>query len=172
MPESLAVFNDVEEHQYLTFMLGDEVFAISALSIKEIITYCNVTQVPSMNNYIDGITNVRGNVIPVVLLSHRFELPYRKATNRTCIIIVSVIYENEKCDVGLVVDKVDRVYDILPSHMEEIPTFGTKVRREFLHKMGKVDGRFISILDSNVILDIDELSRVRAHKNCKRRADD
>ncbi len=168
---NLGSFNDTVEHQYLTFMLGDEMFAISAMSIKEIITYGNVTQIPSMNDYIDGITNVRGNVIPVILLSLRFELPFVEPTTKTCVIIVRIAYEDEKCDIGLVVDKVDRVYDILPQNMEEIPKFGTKVRREFLHKIGKVEGKFISILDNNAILNMDEISQVESYKGSKRSID-
>lgn len=165
-------FNNIEEHQYLTFMLGDEVFAISALSIKEIITYSNITKVPSMNNYIEGITNVRGNVIPVVSLSHMFELPYKETTSKTCIIIVSVYFESEKCDVGLVVDRVDQVHDILPTSMEDVPSFGTKIKKNFLHKIGKVDGRFISILNNDSILDIEELSKVKIQRYYRRRFSD
>lgn len=157
-----------EEHQYLTFMLGDEIFGIGALSIKEIITYGTITKVPTMSPFVAGITNVRGNVIPVISLAERFGVSQNAITNKTCIIIVSIPFDSEKIDIGLIVDRVDQVHDILPLSIEETPSFGTKIKREFLEKIGKVDGKFISILNNETILNIDELSQVRTQRYQRR----
>lgn len=159
-------------NQFLTFILSGEVFAISVLSIKEIIPYGIITQVPSINNSIEGVTNVRGNVIPVVSLSDRFKIKKCDPTPKTCIIIAATVFDNQKSHIGLVVDKVERVQDILPEQMEDVPTFGTKINKDFILKIGKVDDRFILILNSETILDLEELSKVYVKRQYRRRSSD
>jgi purine-binding chemotaxis protein CheW len=149
---------NVEEHQYLTFVLSGEIFAIEVLRIKEIIGLGQITPVPTMPEYINGVINVRGNVVPVISLSTRFSLVKSEITHRTCIIIVSAIVEGEKIDVGLIVDMVNQVYDILPSHIESTPMFGSTLRKDFIQKVGKVNGKFISILDIEGITNLQEIS--------------
>jgi purine-binding chemotaxis protein CheW len=164
--------SNIEEHQYLTFLVSGEVFGIGVLSIKEIITYSNITQVPSMKKYIDGVTNVRGNIIPVIVLAERFGFKREEITNKTCIIIVTAEHEGQSSDLGIVVDKVNQVHDILPYDTEETPNFGTKINKNFLEFIGKVNGEFVSILNNQNILDIEELASIQEQRNFGRRRDD
>ncbi|RLA81848.1 MAG: chemotaxis protein CheW [Epsilonproteobacteria bacterium] len=150
---------NVEEHQYLTFLLSGEVFAIEVLKVKEIIGVRLITPVPSMPSYILGVINVRGNVIPVVSLTNRFSLEPQEATHKTCIIIISSIIEGDATDIGIVVDMVNQVYDILPNNIESTPMFGSSLRKDFIQKIGKVNGKFISILDMDGISNMDEISK-------------
>jgi purine-binding chemotaxis protein CheW len=170
--DEIEYIDNIEQHQYLTFVLSDEIFGMGVLAIKEIITYGNITKVPSMKDYIDGVTNVRGNIIPVVSLALRFGLEREEITNKTCIIIVTVEHDGETNDLGVVVDRVNQVHDILPTNVEDTPSFGTKVNRDFLEFIGKIDGKFISILNNKAILDIDDLSQIKMQRNFRRRVDD
>jgi purine-binding chemotaxis protein CheW len=149
---------DVEEHQYLTFLLSDEIFAIEVLKVKEIIGLGLITPIPSMPKYILGVINVRGNVLPVVSLSARFDLKTTNNTNKTCIIIVTAILEDEDIEVGLVVDMVNQDNDILPNNIEETPLFGSTLRKDFIQKIGKVNKKFISILDIEGVVNLQEIS--------------
>ena len=156
--KKMEYIENVEEHQYLTFVLSDEIFAIEVLRIKEIIGLGQITPVPTMPEYIEGVINVRGNVVPVVSLAKRFKLALADVTHRTCIIIVSAHVEGDILDVGLIVDMVNQVYDILPSHIESTPMFGSAIRKDFIQKVGKVNNKFISILDIEGITSLQEIS--------------
>jgi purine-binding chemotaxis protein CheW len=150
---------NVEEHQYLTFVLSNEVFAIEVLKIKEIIGLRRITPVPSMPEYILGVVNVRGNVLPIISLTKRFNLEDSKTTHKTCIIIISSIIDDEPIDIGVIVDMVNQVYDILPNYIESTPMFGSSLRKDFIQKIGKVNGKFISILDIDGIANMQEISK-------------
>jgi len=149
---------NVEQHQYLTFLLSDEVFAVEVLKVKEIIGLRLITPVPSMPEYILGVINVRGNVLPVLSLSKRFNLESAKFTHKTCIIIMSSIIDGDHIDIGIIVDMVNQVYDILPNNIESTPMFGSSLRKDFIQKIGKVNGKFISILDIDGIANMQEIS--------------
>jgi purine-binding chemotaxis protein CheW len=149
---------NIEEHQYLTFLLKNEMFGIDVLHIKEIIEYAMVTRVPTMQNFIKGVTNVRGNVVPVIDLCGRLNQGESDIDKKTCIIIVEINVNNENIEIGLIVDSVNQVYDIMPESIEESPSFGAKIRKDFIKQMGKVDDKFIVILNLENILNIDELS--------------
>jgi len=149
---------NVEEHQYLTFLLSNEVFAIEVLKVKEIIGLRLITPVPTMPSYVLGVINVRGNVLPVISLTNRFQLEPVDKTNKTCIIIISSVIDKESIDIGVMVDMVNQVYDILPSSIESTPMFGASLRKDFIQKIGKVNGKFISILDIDGIANMEEIS--------------
>lgn len=151
----------IEEHQYLTFLLGGEIFAVRVLDIFEIIEYKHITKVPMMQSYITGVTNIRGNVVPVVNLPLAFGMQESPITNRTCIVIVETLMEDSKVHVGLTVDLVREVYDIMPEQMEPTPPFGTRIKREYIYRIGKVDGMFINILNLENILDLERLSIIK-----------
>lgn len=153
-----------EDNQYLTFFLSNEIFAINALLVKEIITYGSITKVPTMNDYVVGVTNVRGNVMPVISMAQIFGINSDLISGKTCIIIVSAQFANSRCNIGIVVDKVDKVYEILPSQLEDAPSFGTIIKREYIEKIGKVDEKFITIVNSEAILDLDMLSQTKSNK--------
>jgi purine-binding chemotaxis protein CheW len=150
----------VQTQQYLTFVLGGEVFAIGILAIKEIIEYTGVTDVPMMPAYLRGVINLRGAVVPVTDLSVRFGRPANPVTKRTCIVIIEVETAGERQDIGVVVDTVNAVLDIPGTEIEPPPTFGTSIRTDFIQGMAKVDGRFVILLSVDHILAFDEIGQL------------
>lgn len=147
-----------DDAQYLTFMLGGEMFAIGILGIKEIIEYGQLTAVPMMPGFIRGVINLRGAVVPVVDLSARFGRQSSDITRRTCIVILEVESEGEKQDVGVVVDSVSEVLAIPAGEIEPPPSFGAKIRADFISGMGKVGGKFVIILNADRVLSVDEMA--------------
>jgi purine-binding chemotaxis protein CheW len=139
-------------------MLGGEVFAIGILAIKEIIEYGNLTEVPMMPDYIRGVINLRGSVVPVVDLAARFGRKGTELTRRTCIVIIEVESDQEKQVVGVVVDAVNEVLEIPGDQIEPPPAFGAKIRTDFIRGMGKVDGKFVIMLNVDNVLSIDDLA--------------
>ena len=159
--QSHATTHELPE-QYLTFMLGREAFGISILTVKEIIEYSNLTEVPLMPAHVRGVINLRGAVVPVVDLAVRFRKPPTEQSRRTCIVILEVRIANECHDIGVMVDAVNSVLDIPASQIEPPPSFRSKAASDpLIHAMGKVDSRFVVLLDANHVLtseDIDFLS--------------
>ena len=149
-----------EQRQYLTFMLGGEMFAIGILRVKEIIGYGGLTTVPMMPDCIRGVINLRGAVVPVMDLSARFGKPATCVTKRTCIVIVEVEANGERQDMGVVVDAVNAVIEIPASEIEAAPAFGAKIRTDFIEGMGKVNGKFVILLDVNQVLSTEEIGAI------------
>ncbi len=147
-----------ESGQYLTFLQRGEMFAIGILGIKEIIEYSSLTTVPLMPKFISGVINIRGAVVPVIDLSARFGRKPAVPTRRSCIVIIETVNDNEKMDIGIIVDSVSEVLEILPTDIEPAPRFGTNIRADFISGMGKVDDQFVIILDINQVLSINEMS--------------
>ncbi|MBP6899102.1 MAG: chemotaxis protein CheW [Burkholderiaceae bacterium] len=146
-----------EPVQYLTFMLAGEMFAIGILSIKEIIEYPALTEVPMMPACVRGVINLRGAVVPVMDLLARFGRPSSPVGKRTCVVIVELEQDGERQVVGLVVDAVNEVIDIPTGDIEPPPSFGTRIRADFILGMGKVKERFVILLDTRHALALDEL---------------
>lgn len=144
--------------QYLSFYVQKELFGISVMWIKEIIGYENMTRVPMMPDFIEGVINLRGNVVPVVNLALRFGRQKFELKKTTSIIIVDLSSEEGTINVGLTVDAVDEVMDIPLSYMEKAPEFGSKIRSTFLEGIGKVDNKFIMLLNMETVLNIEELA--------------
>ncbi|HEY0817379.1 MAG TPA: chemotaxis protein CheW [Rhizobacter sp.] len=145
-----------EPGQYLTFMLGGEAYAIGILAIKEIIEYHELTEVPMMPACVRGVINLRGAVVPVVDLQARFGRKAGEVTKRTCIVIVEVAAHGERQVIGVVVDAVNEVLDIEASAIEPAPSFGARIRADFIHGMGKVRGKFVILLDVDRVLSLDD----------------
>ena len=153
-------------HQYLTFTLGDEVFAMDIATVREIIQHAAMTVVPLMPDFVRGVINLRGAVVPVIDLQSRFGRAIAQVGKKTCIIIFDASREGEKIELGLMVDAVSEVIEIAPSQIEHPPQFGTSIQRDFIRGMGKVDGEFIVILEPERALNIDEMAAI-ADKNAK-----
>jgi len=151
-----------EQQQFLTFNLGEEMFAIGILSIREIIEYGQLTEVPMVPPFIRGVINLRGSVVPVIDLSIRFGRPSGPVTKRTCIVIIETAHEEGQHgqQMGIVVDAVSEVLEIPASDIEPPPEFGAKIRIDFISGMGKINGKFVVLLDVNRILSIDEVAVV------------
>ena len=143
--------------QYLTFVLSAEVFAMGILAIKEIIEYADLTTVPTTPEYVRGVINLRGAVVPVLDLSVRFGRQPSPVTKRTCIVIVEVEAAGERHDVGLVVDAVNAVLDIPAEDIEPPPSFGARVRIDYIQGMAKVNSKFVILLDVTRVLATEEL---------------
>jgi len=151
-----------EPAQYLTFMLGSEVFAISILQVKEIIEYHSLTEVPMMPPSVRGVINLRGAVVPVVDPLARFGRPSSTVGKKTCFVIVELQSGEDSHVVGVIVDAVNEVLDIASADIEPPPSFGARLRREFLKGMAKVGGRFVILLDVEQLLSLDELGTIDA----------
>jgi len=155
-PAAIAAAPAAHPTQFLTFVLGDEVFAIGILAIKEIIEYSSLTPVPMMPRYVRGVINLRGAVVPVVDLQARFGREPRAVSKRTCVVIIEIAAAEQRQVVGVVVDAVNEVLDIPESDIEPAPSFGTRIRTDFIRGMGKVRGRFVVLLDVDQVLSLDE----------------
>lgn len=143
--------------QYLTFLLGGEPFAIGILAIKEIIEYGSLTEVPRMPAFIRGVINLRGAVVPVIDLGARFGKRTTTVTRRTCIVILEVECDSENHVVGIMVDAVSEVLEIPNDQVEPAPSFGAKIRADFIQGMGKISGKFVIVLNVNKVLSINEI---------------
>jgi purine-binding chemotaxis protein CheW len=158
MARTAAMSERHDQHQYLTFMVGRETFALGILCIKEILEYEVPTEVPMMPPFVRGIVNLRGTVVPVIDLAVRFGRGATPPTKKACIVIVETRLDHEAHVFGVLVDAVNEVLEIPDAEIETPPTFGTAVRADFIQGMGKVRGRFIVILNIDVALSIDEMA--------------
>lgn len=143
--------------QYLTFVLGEEVFAIDIGSVREIVQQTRMTVVPLMPDFVRGVINLRGAVVPVIDLQARFGRDKVVFGPKTCVIIFDMGPDGDKVELGLLVDAVREVVDITASNIEPTPQFGTTIAREFIRGLGKVGGGFIVILEPERALNIDEM---------------
>jgi purine-binding chemotaxis protein CheW len=150
----------IEQNQYLTFMLDGELFALGILAVKEIIEYHSLTVVPMMPDWVRGVINLRGAVVPVLDLSIRFGRRSTQVTKRTCVVIIEIAAGGERQVVGVVVDSVSQVLDIPSSEIEPPPKFGAKIGPEFIQGMGKVGGKFVILLDAEAALSPGELGEL------------
>ena len=157
---AVAVKVDEAPSQYLTFTLGGEMFAVGILNVKEIIEYGNLTEIPMMPTFIRGVINLRGSVVPVIDLAARFGGNSSELGRRPCIVIVEVADGELQHDIGIMVDAVSEVLDIPGSEIEPPPTFGAKIRADFIFGMGKVNGKFVIILNINKVLSIEEIAQL------------
>ncbi len=153
--------DDLEQaDQFLTFLLGGDIFAINILNIREILEYSPLTPVPMTPNFIEGVLNLRGSVVPVINLSLRFEKTASEVNKRTSIVIVEITHDEQKMDIGVIVDIVNEVIEI--PEIEPAPTFGASIRTDFIEGMGKINDGFTIILDLNHVLSVEELSMLQS----------
>jgi purine-binding chemotaxis protein CheW len=158
---------DTEQNvqQYLTFMIGREEYAVSLLKVKEIIEYDTVTQVPKTPEWIRGVINLRGSVVPVIDLAVKFRQAPSVAGKLTCIVITeiqndvqnSVQRGDEAAVMGIMADSVRQVIDLRPQDIEEPPTFGTRVKVDYLLGMARSGKKFCLLLDTEKVLSTEEL---------------
>jgi purine-binding chemotaxis protein CheW len=149
-----------EAGQYLTFKLGGKIYGLAILNIKEIIEYGEVTEVPMTPDFISGVINLRGCVVPVIDLSQRFSGEPIKHSKRTSIIILEVKSADLSIEVGVTVDMVNEVLDINSSEIEAAPSLGDQIQTSFISGMAKIDDKLLILLDIENVLSTDELSTV------------
>ncbi|HET8871697.1 MAG TPA: chemotaxis protein CheW [Aquabacterium sp.] len=144
--------------QYLIFSLGKELFAVGTLRVREIIEYGNITSVPMMPAFIRGVINLRGSVVPVIDLNARFGRGRTEISRRTCVVILEVQSEGDTHVLGIVVDAVSAVRQIDSANVEPAPSFGTRIRADFIDGMAKVNGNFVILLDLGKVLSVEEMT--------------
>jgi purine-binding chemotaxis protein CheW len=149
--------NAQKVQQHLTFMIGGEEYAVSLLKVKEIIEFDTVTEVPKTPEWIRGVINLRGSVVPVVDLAVKFRQAPSIAGKLTCIVITEVECEGAATVMGIMADSVRQVIDLKPQDVEPPPTFGTRVKVDYLLGMARSGKKFCLILDTEKVLSTDEL---------------
>ena len=150
-----------ETTQYLTYKLGDEVFALDIAKVREVLDYTPITKVPRTPEFMRGVINLRGSVVPVVDLRLKLGMTGTEKTVNTCIIITEVTVDSETTVLGALADSVQEVVDLEPGQIEPAPQIGTRLNTEFIKGMGKQNNRFIIILDINRVFSVDELALVQ-----------
>lgn len=143
--------------QYLTFMIGGEEYAVSLLKVKEIIEYDTITEIPKTPEWVRGVINLRGNVVPVIDLAVKFHQPASVAGKLTCIVITEVQCEGEATVMGVMADAVRQVIDLKPQDIEVPPQFGTRVKIDYLLGMARSGKKFCLLLDTEKVLSTEEL---------------
>ncbi len=145
-------------NQYLTFTLNGEVFGIATERVLEVLDYTDITPVPQTPDFLCGVINLRGSIVPVVDMHRKFDLPVSKHTVNTCIIIVSATVDGESTSIGAVADSVREVLDLDPACIEATPRLGTRMNTDFVHGVGKHNEDFILLLNIDTIFSTEQFT--------------
>ena len=158
--------NTTETAQYLTFRLEEEVFALDISQVREVLDFTAITKVPRTPEFMRGVINLRGSVVPVVDMRLKFGMSRTEQTLSTCIIIVEINIEGDRLILGALADSVQEVIELGPGQIEPAPRIGTRLDTDFIKGMGKRDDEFIIILDIDRIFSMDELASVAVAEAC------
>ena len=158
--------NITETAQYLTFRLEEEVFALDISQVREVLDFTAITKVPRTPEFMRGVINLRGSVVPVVDMRLKFGMSRTEQTLNTCIIIVEINIEGDRLILGALADSVQEVIELGPGQIEPAPRIGTRLDTDFIKGMGKRDDAFIIILDIDRIFSMDELASVSVAEAC------
>ena len=160
-----------EEHITLVFALHNEDFGVDVKAIREIVRVPPfITRVPNAPEYIRGVINLRGAMVPVIDLSVRFGRPPTEVARRSCVVILEVPRAEGTVVVGVIVENVSEVLELAPSEIEPAPSFGGDIRSEFLSGVGKIGTRFVILLDVNHVLTTDELTALSGDRTAEEAA--
>ena len=157
----MSVAGITESTQYLTFILEDEVFALDITKVREVLEFSTVTKVPRVPEFMRGVINLRGSVVPVLDMRMKFGMTRTEKTVNTCVIIVEIVIDNDPIMLGALADSVKEVMDIEADKIEPPPKIGTKLRTDFIKGMGKHNEEFVIILDIDKVFSTEELSLVQ-----------
>jgi purine-binding chemotaxis protein CheW len=146
-----------DTRQYLTFKLGEEVFALEVANVREILEFIPITKVPRTPDFMTGVINLRGSVVPVTDMRLKFGMSETEKTVNTCIIVVEVNIDGEKALLGALVDSVQEVFELEAQQIEPPPRLGLGMKTEFIEGMGKRDNQFVIILDIDKVFSMEEL---------------
>jgi purine-binding chemotaxis protein CheW len=147
--------------QYLTFKLQDEIFALDISTVREVLDFTVITKVPKTPDFMRGVINLRGSVVPVIDLRLKFGMTVTEKTVNTCVIIVEVRVGGETVILGVLADSVQEVMDLDAEQIEPAPRIGTHLKTEFIKGMGKRNDRFLMLLDIDKVFSTEELAQVR-----------
>lgn len=153
---SVSSITDVK--QYLSFRLGEESFALDVVHVKEILEFSMVTKVPKTPEYMLGVINLRGSVVPVLDMRLKMGFNQAEITVDTCIVVVEALFDGIITIMGALVDSVQEVFELEPQNIEPVPRIGTQVSTEFIKGMGRKDDYFIIILDIDKVFSAEELA--------------
>ena len=148
--------------RYLTFNLGGEIYGLPILKVQEIISLMKITKVPRTPPFVLGVVNLRGKVVPIVNMRLKFGLDLVQDTERTCIILVQIAYSSQAITIGVLVDEVREVLNLLAEQISKTPPMGASVDTEFIMGMGRVDDNVVMLLDLDKAFSSEELSAIEA----------
>ena len=157
----MSVAAITETTQYLTFKLEGEVFALDIAKVREVLDFTQITKVPRTPEFMRGVINLRGSVVPVIDMRLKFGMSRTEKTVNTCIIIVEISIDGETTVLGALADSVQEVMELEPGQIEPAPRIGTRLNTEFIRGMGTHGEEFIIILDIDRVFSADELASVR-----------
>lgn len=146
-----------EFNSYLSFKLGDELFASNVSKVLNILEMTKITKVPRSPSYMKGVINLRGTVLPVVDTRYKFGMTETEMTNNTCILVLEVEVDGESVNVGAIVDSVQEVLELQQEDIQPPPSIGSKYQSEFIFGMAKIDEEFIMLLDMDKVFSADEI---------------
>ncbi len=156
--------NDITQNdetvQYLTFKLDGESFSTEISKVREVLEYTQITPVPRSPDFMRGVINLRGSVVPVVDLRLQFGMAATEQTVDSCIIIIEVNIEGTSTVLGALADSVQEVINLKKEQLEPAPSFGTRINNDFVQHMGKVGDQFIMVLDINKVFSLEQINRV------------
>ena len=152
-----------EALQYLTFKLDDEVFALDITKVREVLDFTTATRVPKTPEFMRGVINLRGNVVPVIDLRRKFGMPRSGDTVNSCIIITEVMVDGDRTVLGCLADSVQEVLDLDTENIAPAPRIGKKLRTDFIKSMGKRGDRLLIILDIDRVFSSHELAAIERH---------
>uniref|UniRef100_A0A831UCI0 Chemotaxis protein CheW n=1 Tax=Geobacter metallireducens TaxID=28232 RepID=A0A831UCI0_GEOME len=156
----MAVSEITESRQYLTFSLADEIFAVDVATVREILEFTTITKVPQTPEFMRGVINLRGSVVPVMDMRLKFGLAETERTVNTCIIVVEIAVGDETLVLGMLADSVQEVFELEPENIEPAPRIGMKLDTSFIRGMGKHGDTFIIILDIDRVFSADDLTGI------------
>jgi purine-binding chemotaxis protein CheW len=151
---------EIALNQYLTFTLDEEQYALKVSRVKEVLEFTTVTKVPKTQEFMRGVINLRGNVVPVVDLRLKFDMSETQKTVDTSIIVIEIMMQDEMVTLGVLADSVQEVIDLKEEVIEPAPKIGNKINADFIEGIGKQNEHFIIILDIDKIFSFEELSAV------------
>jgi purine-binding chemotaxis protein CheW len=157
----MSVDTITETAQYLTFKLDNEVFALDVATVREVLDFTTVTKIPRTPEFMRGVINLRGSVVPVVDLRLAFGMPATEKTVNTCIIVMEVRLEGDTTIIGALADSVEEVIDLEPEQIEAAPKLGASIKTDFIRGMGKRESNFLMILDIDRVFSADQLLGMR-----------
>jgi len=163
----MSVSTITETTQYLTFKLDEEIFALDVSKVREILEYSSVTKVPQTPDFMRGVINLRGSVVPVIDMRLKFGMSATEQSVNTCIIVTEVAMEGETILLGALADSVQEVDEMEPAQIEAAPHIGTKLNTDFIKGMGKQDGHFVMILDIDKVFNSDNLADIQGTDTTK-----
>ena len=163
----MSVSTITETTQYLTFKLDEEIFALDVSKVREILEYSSVTKVPQTPDFMRGVINLRGSVVPVIDMRLKFGMSATEQSVNTCIIVTEVAMEGETILLGALADSVQEVDEMEPAQIEAAPHIGTKLNTDFIKGMGKQDGHFVMILDIDKVFNSDDLADIQGTDTTK-----